>query len=216
MLAPDGHTLNFVAGNNNTYDPTQATDSSMPLSLDAVLTAGLVAGDYYLAISSGWNTPSPSENQPQDTPGLFDPTVSHSGSIGFGTGPYVLNLLVQPVQSPPRVIASNPSPGELLTQSPTQITVQFSEPVNISQLAFAAYIQTSGQVPMHAVFIEDQNGVKYYPRLESYDAATNTATFLMLDRLPSGSYGRCTSRVPDGLADLAGDPLSATAREATR
>ena len=96
-LAPDGHTLDFVAGNNNTNNLTQATDGSTPLAFDAALTAGLIAGDYYIAVSSGWNTPSPQEGMPLNWPGLFDPTVSHSGSIGFGTGPYVLNLLVQPV-----------------------------------------------------------------------------------------------------------------------
>ncbi|MGC8641023.1 MAG: Ig-like domain-containing protein, partial [Isosphaeraceae bacterium] len=206
MLAPDGHSLEFIAGNNNTYDQTLATDGSTPLALDAALTAGLVAGDYYIAVSSGSNTPSPSENQPLNTPGLFNPTVSHSGSIGYSTGPYVLNLLVQPVLNPPWVIASSPSPGEVLYQSPTQITVQFSEPVNINQLAFTAFNQSSGSVPMQAVFIEDQNGVKYYPTLNSYDAATNTATFLMLDRLPSGSYALHLSGA-EGLTDLAGNPL---------
>ena len=121
--------------------------------------AGLTAGDYYIAVSSGWNTPSPLENQPVNAPGLFDPTVSHSGSIGFSTGPYVLNLMVQPVHNPPRVIASSPAPGDVLSQSPTQLTVQFSEPVNLSQLAFAAYNQVTGEDPLPAIFIEDSSGV---------------------------------------------------------
>jgi methionine-rich copper-binding protein CopC len=206
VLAPDGHTLDFVAGNNNTYDPIQATDGSYPLYTDSALTAGLTAGDYYIAVSTGSNTPSPAENQPLYTPGLFDPTVSHSGSIGFGTGPYVLNLLVQPVLNPPREIASTPAPGAVLTQPPTQLTVQFSELVNLNQLAFAAYNQDTGQGPLQAVFIEDKNGTRYYPRLESYDPATNMASFLMLDRLPSGSYSLHLSG-PGGLTDLAGNPL---------
>jgi hypothetical protein len=104
------------------------------------------------------------------------------------------------------VIASNPAPGDLLTQSPTQLTVQFSEPVNLSQLAFVAYSQVTGEDSLSAVFIEDQRGVKYYPRFESYDAVTNTASFLMLDRLPSGNYALHLSGA-GGLTDLAGNPL---------
>ncbi len=205
-LAPDGRTLDFVAGDNNTYNPVQATDGSTPLALDAALTAGLTQGDYYIAVSSGWNTPSPLETQPVDTPGLFDPTVSHSGSIGFSTGLYVLNLMVQPVPKAPRVIASSPAPGDVLSQSPTQLTIQFSEPVNLNQLAFAAYNQVTAEDPLPAVFIEGSSGVIYYPRLESYDAETNTASFLMLVRLPSGSYSLHVSGA-GGLTDLAGIPL---------
>lgn len=205
-LAPDGHTLNLVAGNNNTNNWTPATDSSSPLALDAAMTAGLVAGDYYIAVSSGWNTPSVAEHQPLNTPGLFDPTVSHSGSIGWGTGEYVLNLLVRPVLNPPQVIASNPFPGAVLSQSPTRLTVRFSDPVNLNELALAAYDPMTGEGDMRAVSIEAQNGARFHPRLESYNAETNTATFLMLDRLPSGNYTLHLSG-PGGLADLAGNPL---------
>ncbi len=130
----------------------------------------------------------PPKTSPWTRRGCSTPPVSHSGSIGYSTGPYVLSLLVQPIKNPPRVIETNPSPGGVLTEAPTQITVQFSEPVDISQIALAAYNQTGGNSAVQAVFIEGQNGSIYYPRFDSFDAATNTATFLMLDRLPSGSY----------------------------
>ena len=206
-LGPDGHTLQFVEGNNNTYNPAQTTDLNEPLYTDSALFAGLTEGDYYLAVSTAWNTPSPSELQPVDAQGLFDPTVSHSGSLGFGTGPYVLTLLVHPMPNPPRVIDSSPVQGETLDASPQTLTVQFSEPVNLRQMAFAAYQQETDEDPLPAVYVEGSSGVKYFPRLVSYDAATNTATFLMLDRLPSGSYGLHLSG-PAGLTDLGGNPIS--------
>ena len=206
-LGPDGHTLQFVAGNNNTANPAQTTDVNEPLFSDSALFAGLTDGDYYLAVSTAWNTPSPTEGQPVDATGLFDPAVSHSGSLGFGTGPYVLTLMVQPAPNPPRVIDSSPLPGATLDASPQTLTVQFNEPVNLRQMAFAAYQQETGEDPLPAVYVQTSMGVKYFPRLQSYDAATNTATFLMLDRLPSGSYELHLSG-PGGVTDLGGNPIS--------
>ena len=58
-LGPDGHTLQFVEGDNNTDNPAQTTDLNEPLYTDSALQAGLTAGDYYLAVSTGWDTPSP-------------------------------------------------------------------------------------------------------------------------------------------------------------
>jgi hypothetical protein len=82
--------LQFVAGNNNTYDTVRADDGfSEPLYNDSVLYATLKPGDYYLAVTTGSNTPSPLEGLPPGSPGLFDPNVSHSGTAGWGTGPYV-------------------------------------------------------------------------------------------------------------------------------
>jgi hypothetical protein len=206
-LAGDGHTLRFVEGDNNTYNPAQTTDLNSPLLTDSALFAGLTDGDYYLAVSTAWNTPSPAEGQPVDAQGLFDPTISHSGSLGFGTGPYVLTLLVQPASNPPRVIDSSPVQGATLDTSPRTLTVQFNEPVNLRQMAFAAYQQETQEDALPAVYVQDNMGVKYFPRLVSYDPASNTATFLMLDRLPSGPYGLHLSG-PAGLADLGGNPIS--------
>ncbi len=125
-LDPSDHSLHFIAGNNNTYDPVETTDGlSTPLYTDSVLYASLTAGDYYLAVAGGSNTPSPLEGLPPGSPGLFDPNVSHSGQDGWSTGPYVLNLLVQPASDPPHVLSTSPSDGATLTQPPTQLTVTF-------------------------------------------------------------------------------------------
>ena len=102
-LDPSTGQLVFLAGNNNTLNPTQGTDGSVPLFTDSALTAGLTAGDYYLAVADGSNTPSPLEGQMPGSPGIFDPNQPGSAQNGWSTGPYLLNLLVQPAPDPPRV-----------------------------------------------------------------------------------------------------------------
>jgi hypothetical protein len=205
-LDPSDGSLVFIAGNNNTYDPVVATDGfSTPLYTDSSLYAGLTAGDYYLAVAGGSNTPSPFEGLPPGSPGLFNPNVSHSGQDGWSTGPYVLNVLVQPAPNPPRVVSTSPSNGVTLTQPPTQLTVTFDEPVNIAQLAFQTF-QVAAESTIASVYIEGADGTKYFPRFESYDNATNQATFIMLNGLPNGAYQLHLSGSA-GLTDLGGNEL---------
>lgn len=54
-----------------------------------------------------------------------------------------------------------------------------------------------------SVFFRDANGQKYFPRLESYNATSGTARFLMLDSLPNGEVELHVSGA-EGLTDLAG------------
>jgi methionine-rich copper-binding protein CopC len=204
-LDPTTGSLIFLAGNNNTLDPTQGTDGSTPLFTDSYLTAGLTAGDYYLAVADGSNTPSPIEGQMPGSPGILDPNQPGSARNGWSTGAYQLNVLVQPNSDPPRVVASSPSPGQVLSQAPTQITVQFSEPVNIQQLAYQAY-EVAYLQSLPQVFVEGADGTIYYARFLGYNPLTNTATFQMLDGLPNGSYSLHLSG-PGGLTDLGGNPL---------
>ena len=109
QLDPSDGSLQFIAGDINSYDPVTTTDGfSTPLYTDSVLYASLTAGDYYLAVADGSNTPSPFEGQPPGSFGLFDPNVQHSGQNGWSTGPYVLNVLVQPAPNPPHVVSTSP------------------------------------------------------------------------------------------------------------
>ena len=206
-LDPSDGELVFLAGNNNTLDPTLGTDGSVPLLTDSALSDGLTAGDYYLAVADGSNTPSPIEGQMPGSPGIFDPNQPGSAQLGWSIGPYVLNLLVQPAPNPPRVLASSPSSGQVLDQPPTQLTVQFSEPINIQQLAYQAF-EIAAQETLPQVFVEAADGTRYYPRFLAYDRATNQATFQMLDGLPNGSYALHLSG-PGGLTDLGGNPIVA-------
>ena len=204
-LDPVTGLLVFVAGDNNSLDPTQGTDGTVPLFTDSALSAGLTAGDYYLAVSGGSNTPSPIEGQAPGSPGIFDPNQPGSAQNGWSTGPYLLNLLVVPATHPPIVVASSPSYGQVLDQAPTEITVQFSETMNLQQLAFEAY-ETAYSSSLPQVFIEGSDGTTYAPRFLSYDPTTNQATFQMLNGLANGDYTLHVSG-PAGLTDLAGDAL---------
>jgi methionine-rich copper-binding protein CopC len=204
-LDPSDGQLVFIAGNTGTLNPALGTDGLLPLYTDPFLSAGLTAGVYYLAVADSSNTPDPLATQPPDSSGIFDPNQPGSAQNGWSTGSYLLNLMVLPPLNPPRVVSSSPYPGQVLGQAPTQITVQFSEPVNVSQLAVQAYEVTYDTI-LPQVFIEGSDGTIYYARFLDFDRTTNTATFQMLDGLPDGSYTLHLSG-PGGLTDLAGNPL---------
>jgi Bacterial pre-peptidase C-terminal domain/Bacterial Ig-like domain len=205
-LDPADGQLQLVAGNNNTLNATPTADHSAPLASDAALYAVLTAGDYYLAVTAGPNTPDPLRGISPGEDGIFDPEVTHSGATPGRIGPYVLNLQVWHDDTPPRVESVTPAADDTLTAPPTQLTVRFSETVNLQELAYEAAVQAvpSDQRP---VYVHGADGRDYFPRLVSFDGATNEATFLMLDALPTGlnvlhlAGGR-------GLADLAGNLLA--------
>ncbi|QDV38212.1 hypothetical protein [Tautonia plasticadhaerens] len=204
-LDPDDGILRLIRGNNNTSNPTRTAVGDSPLFTDPALDAPLDAGEYYLAISSGTNTPSPLEGTPEGSFGLFDPNRSHSGQAGFSTGPYVLNLAVEELSDPPRVVSANLEEGQVLDRPPARLVVEFDQPVNLSLLAFQAH-QVSGDRALSAVTVVDDAGTTYHPRFESYDHRTNLATFLMLEGLADGDYELHLSGA-EGLLDLAGNPL---------
>ncbi len=64
----------------------------------------------------------------------------------------------------------------------------------------------TSQSSVKAVYVEGADGTKYFPRFDSYDSATNQATFVMLDALPNGDYELHLSGAA-GLADLGGNEL---------
>jgi len=165
--------------------PRRTTDlSALPLFADAMLTVALGPGDYYIAVSSGSNTPSPLEDMPPGTFGLFDPSISHSGEMGFGTGDYVLNLLVHAApRTRRRSSTQTRSKGRPSTTRRPQLVVKIDVPVNLPQLAFQAF-KANADVSLSSVFILAADGTRYFPRLIAYDNSTNQATFLMVDGLP--------------------------------
>jgi hypothetical protein len=201
---PASGKLSLIGSNAGTQNNTVATNGFKPLASDPLLYAGLRAGDYYLAVTNVFNVPDP-VNSPPGTDGVFDPTMSHSGQNGGPTGDYVVNLHVQSIPNPPQVVAVTPNEGTILDAPPTLLTVQFSEPVNLQELAFQSSVQNvTGTVG--PVFVQGMDGSKYYPSLDSYDATTNRATFRMNDGLGNGSYQLHLSG-PLGLTDLAGNAL---------
>src|SRR5207249_3964852 len=134
------------------------------------------------------------------------PNVSHSGSAGWSTGAYVLNVFVNPDNVAPQVTAVTPADQDTLTAPPTQLTVTFSEPVNLEQLASQT---PPGNPPatLAAVYVHGADNKSYYARLVDYNMTTNQATFLMLDALPNGVNELHLSGSL-GLTDIAGNPLA--------
>ena len=190
QMEPNG-TLVELANNQGSMNATIADNAQVPLFSDPVVYASLSAGNYYVAVTSQFTT--------------YDPQTTLSANGGFTSGPYVLNLRVDPATTPPQVLTTSITSDATLTTLPTTFTVQFSEPMNLQQLAFQAYIDTSvGIIP--SVTIQGSDGSVYYPRLQSYDPTTDTATFLLIDALPNGSYTLDLSG-PNGLDDLGGNPL---------
>lgn len=211
--------LQFVATNNNSLNPVESSNGQVPFFADPVLFAGLSAGEYFLAVSSSGND---TEYGPD---GIFDPQVAHSGLNGGSVGNYVVDLSVFADNVTPQVVGqvlNLPGLGDVdltngqvenLPHAPTHLSLRFSESVNVQQLALSSFQQV-GQNTVRAVFIEAADGTRYFPRFESYDAATETAHFLMLDGLPNGDFELHVSGAL-GLTDLAGNPLGEYRRQFT-
>ena len=208
LFRNNGGVLEQVGINHDTLNSASTTNGQYPLFRDPVLYAGLTAGDYFIAVSSR----GPDAESGPD--GIFDPQFAHSGLNGYSVGEYVLDLLVYPDSDSPEVVGhvfNVPGVGDVslsgessesLSAAPTHFSLQFSEPVNVQQLAYTA-VNLMNSETARSVFFRDANGQKYFPRLESYDAETGIARFLMLDSLPNGEVELHVSGA-EGLTDLAG------------
>ena len=216
-LNADGSVV-VIAGNDNTADDQTAeldvgqVIPKVPLFTDAALFAGLQPGNYVLAVSAGFNYADPAigrttgENGNDPTQMVFDPTVSHSGTTGGSTvGDYVLSFRVQAASVPPTVKSVTVTSTDSAGAYPTGVTVQFSGPVNLQQLAFVAF-EHNLPSDLAPIFIQGPGGTTYLPRMVSYDPTTFQAQFILLDRLPTGSYQLHLSG-SQGLTDFAGNPL---------
>jgi hypothetical protein len=208
-LDPTDGQLQLVAFNDSTLNPTITHDGRfVPLYNDPAFTAGLVSGDYFLAVSGSGNVPDPPLVLLPGTNGIFNPAVSHSGRNGFTIGSYVLNLLVTANNIPPAVQSisladgSALASGEVLSAPPPVFTVQFSEPVNLAQLYLQSFIDT-GTNQTTAAYIQGQDGTRYPLRLRSGSAQGTQYSFLLFGALPNGAY----QFVFSGVTDFAGNPL---------
>jgi hypothetical protein len=211
--------LVLVTANDNTMNGLIASDptipggySGEPLFNDSTVNAGLTAGDYYLAVSSGANTPDALLGRAQGVDPVFDPNFAHSGDPGFGdfngftTGSYVLNLRVAPNPGAPHVISVSPSNNLTPISPPTQLVIRFDQAMNLQQLAYQAYLTTT-QYLVSSVYVHGSDGRDYFPRLINYDPNTFTATFQMLDPLPNG-FNILHLSGAYGLTNLGGTPLA--------
>lgn len=182
-----GH-LVLVAVNLNTSNRTLSTSSSLPLASDPALTTALTAGDYYLAVSqdaNSWTYVGQQADAPES--GIFDPEIAHSGTNGWMTGSYVLNLRTIAIPEAPEVVSTSFKDQSALPDAPSDFTVQFTEYMNLALLANTQFATSSTSV-LQGVYIQDAKGNKYFPRMDGFDPQTFTAHFVMLERLPAGSY----------------------------
>lgn len=207
-LDPTDHQLDFVASNDNSFNPTVTHDGkSVPLFTDPLLNTGLTEGDYYLAVSASNNVPMPAFGRLPGTGGVFDPSVSHSGKNGSTIGDYVLNLAAEAMNNPPHVrgvpiVDGSPlTQGAILAAPPTSLSVAFGKTVNLREL-----IRQTGLPTVDAITIQDSQGRRFFPHLVSYTESDQRADFLMYDALPNGVYELHLSSAR-GLTDLAGNPL---------
>jgi len=232
---PVSQQLLLVDADDGSENDTQVSfNNSFPLETDSVLDGGLTAGDYYIAVSSDGNVPVPEQGALPGMDGIFDPNISHSGQGGDSTGNYVLNLMVRSDNVAPKITSITLTDGTALKAGTTLngpltgFTVQFSEPMDIPQLALDSFIETSENA-LGQVFIVGPSGITYphfkgydiQGNFESYNSQGNSVTFVMYDALPNGSYElhfSAQADLPDvlgnpstivGLTDLAGNALPA-------
>jgi hypothetical protein len=206
-------TPSFVASDGDTANNLPGTNNKAALYTDPALFVSLGPGEYYLAVSASVNFPDP--NDPSNTD-FFDPTVPQSGSVattGNTTGPYVLNLLIQPAAlSAPHVVAVKPDTGPDGSGPLTAVRVQFDQPVNLLALAYQRYLQTAAVGMMNGALpsVTLSDGQQTYDlRLGDYDGATNTATFILLNGVPPGQYTLTLSGDgAEGIESAGGVPLA--------
>jgi hypothetical protein len=217
LFKVDHGTPAFVASNGNMDNTLPGTNQKASLFTDPTVFATLGAGDYYLAVSAGENFPNP--NDPTFT-NFFDPSLPQSGSTGSShstTGPFVLNLLVQRMNAvAPHVVSVRPDMGPAGNGPLTGIRVRFDQPVNLLALAFQRYQQTPpGQMAngaLTSVTLSDGHQ-SYDLRLGSYDDATDTASFVLLNSVPPGRYTLTLSGDgPEGIAGFGGVRLAGNVR----
>ena len=196
------HLVTLNAGTGNSQAASAGSPIANPLQNDPALYAGLQAGDYYLTVSANGNTPDPfGGDVPFDPNAPLGPTF---GGFAFQGGNYVLNVQVQQDNTPPQVVAITGLGPKDLPAPPAQFVVQFSEPVNLLQQAFATQQNT-----LSSVFIVAADGTTYSPTLLAYDGTSNQATFQLQDRLNPGNYTLHLSGSDPATAitDVAGNPL---------
>jgi hypothetical protein len=222
-----GNQFNLLAANDNTLNNLAAFGdngySGLPLINDSFLSIGLQTGNYYLAVSSGPNTPDRFQNHFAGVGDVFTPVVAHSGSSGFNNadaltiGPYVLNLLVAANPGAPHVVAvgtensltaaaATPLTSGAIIASPSYLVVHFDQAMNVQQLAYTEF-QVGTQYTLPGIYVQAPNGYQYFPRLISYDPTTSTAVLQFLDALPNG-VNQLHLSGSSGLTNLGGTALA--------
>jgi hypothetical protein len=171
----------FLASNDDAMHDGALSDSEV--------FAGVNGGTYYIAVSAGGNLPG--------EPGGFDPLVAGSGTGSHGsTGQYLLQVTSVPDSTRPEVVRTSIEPGTTLHSPLTQITVQFSESMNVLGL-------------MQGAKLLGPDGVSIVLSATDYDPQAFEVTYALRDRPADGDYVFSLSAAD--VTDHADNPISGDA-----
>jgi hypothetical protein len=163
---------------------TNDDSMSVEAASDSAIYTGLNGGTYYVAVSAGGNLPV--------ADGGFDPFVPGSASASRGTrGPYLLQLSAVPDNERPQVVQTSLAPE--VTEHLTEITVQFSEPMDLLGL-------------QHGAALQGPDGLSIGLSAASFDPETLEATYRLNTRPIAGDYVFTLSAT--AIRDRAQNPIS--------
>ncbi len=178
------------------------------LRSDPFLNVGLEAGVYFLAVSSGSNAPVPRFQQVPGEDGIFDPNKPNSGTRGNSVGEYTLQMRLYADNVAPRLVQSTPSPNGVVSGSPTELSLSFSEP-----LKWLHALQSADQGPATSqpiwISSEDSLSKVVVPILKNITSDGKSGTWIFPEALRSGTY-EIHINARSGLTDFAGFALAGT------
>ena len=183
--------LSLFDSNGNVLATSNSGTGGLNSPADPYLFSGLSRGVYYVGVSGANNIPG--------QPGGYDPR----GSGRFGTsgdqqagGNYTLDLFADQADTPTEVLGAELQWGDPLGPSPTGLTLDFSNSIDINSLNAAMTIPS-------AFVVVDQSGHLWSLSPTPYNAGNAQLNLVFAQPLPAGQY-RLLNSSSDGLKDLAG------------
>ncbi len=183
--------LSLFDSNGNVLATSNSGTGGLNSPADPYLFSGLSRGVYYVGVSGANNIPG--------QPGGYDPR----GSGRFGTsgdqqagGNYTLDLFADQADTPTEVLGAQLQWGDPLGPSPTGLTLDFSNSIDINSLNAAMTIPS-------AFVVVDQSGHLWSLSPTPYNAGNAQLNLVFAQPLPAGQY-RLLNSSSDGLKDLAG------------
>ena len=176
-------------------DATSRTGLSTDPS-DPYLFSGLSSGTYYVGVSGSTNLPYAS--------GGYNPLTGTQGIAGLAQagGPFQLNLLAVPHDQSTQLVSFSLDRADVLGPSPTGLTLNFSSPIDLSNLF-------QPDVQQDALEVVDASGQIWPSTAEQYEVNDASLDLIFDEPLPAGQYSLIVSPQV-GLTDLAGQPVTAS------
>jgi len=164
---------------------------------DPYLFAGLQPGTYCIGVSGAGYLPYGSSG--------YDPKLGIPGILGLnqpgGPFPFHLSVVAAPHSQPTTLTSSSPNWLDPFSPSPTSLTLDFSGPINLSNL----FVVDQAEGSLELV---DAANVVWPITAESYNIGQHELTMIIDEPLPGGTYS-LISPTGDPLTDLAGQPVIA-------